>query len=46
MNEELTITISKTANGKSDYVQIMSKDQFSINIVLIAGKITVEDTRK
>lgn len=41
----LTITVTKTANGQQDYVQIMSGDQFSLNIVLIANKITVEDRR-
>lgn len=41
----LTITVTKTADGKFDYVQIMSGDQFSINLVLIAGEIVVKDAR-
>ena len=42
---KLTVTVSKTANGKQDYLQIMSDDMFSVNVVLIADKITVEDKR-
>lgn len=43
--EDLKITLSKTADGQHDYLQIMSADQFAINIVLIAHKITVMDVR-
>lgn len=42
---ELIITITKTANGKWDYVQIMSGDNFTVNVVLIANKIIVDDHR-
>ena len=42
----LTITLSKTADGKHDYLQIITDDQFAINIVLIADKIDVKDVRK
>jgi len=45
MTNEYTITISKTAKGDADYLQIISKDQFTTNIVLI-GKFKVEDSRK
>lgn len=41
----LTVTVSKTSDGQDDYLQIMSLDQFSINIVLISSKITVKDAR-
>ena len=41
----LTVTVTKTADGTNDYVQIVSDDQFALNIVLIAGKIVVEDHR-
>lgn len=41
----LTVTVSKTSDGQDDYLQIMSADQFSVNIVLISTKITVEDAR-
>ena len=43
--DKLTVTITKTAGGGNDYVQVMSGDQFSINVVLIAKKIVVEDRR-
>src|SRR3990167_1588125 len=43
--QPLTITVTKTSDGRDDYVQIMSADQFSVNIVLISSKITVRDAR-
>lgn len=42
---KLNVTISKTAQGDRDYLQIMSEDQFSVNIVLISEEIKVEDSR-
>lgn len=41
----LKVQITKTADGKADYIQILSADQFSINIVLIANSIEVRDQR-
>ena len=43
---KLTVQISKTATGEHDYLQILSEDQFALNIVLIAGKIVVSDRRE
>jgi len=43
---KLTITISKTSDGKRDYLQIMSDDAFSVNVVFVAEKIVVKDVRK
>ena len=45
MTIRLNITISKTADGKDDYIQIMSSDGLSINVVMIATEIRVYDTR-
>jgi len=42
---ELTITVTKTANGKSEYVQILSYAGIPVNIVLIANKIEIVDLR-
>jgi len=42
----LNVTITKTADGKQDYIQIMSDDVISVNVVLVAHKINVEDHRK
>jgi hypothetical protein len=42
---ELRITVTKTADGSADYVQILSGDQFALNIVLIANRIVVQDAR-
>ena len=41
---ELEITIQKARDGR-DYVQIMSGDYTSVNIVLIADKIKIKDLR-
>jgi hypothetical protein len=41
----LRIQITKTADGLAEYVQILSGDQFSVNIVLIANRIDVADQR-
>jgi len=43
---KITIQITKTTDGKDEYCQIMSEDQFAINIVLIANKIEIRDDRK
>lgn len=43
---ELTIQVTKTSRGDQDYVQIMSDDCQSVNIVLIADSIKVEDARQ
>lgn len=40
MTDELEIAIQKATDGR-DYVQILSGDQTSVNIVLIANKIVV-----
>jgi hypothetical protein len=44
-SQPLNVTITKTADGQAEYMQIFSADQFSVNIVLISPKITVRDTR-
>lgn len=41
----LTVSIQKARDGR-DYLQIMSGDQISVNIVLIAEKIIIKDSRK
>jgi hypothetical protein len=42
---ELTITISQTADGKAEYIQIASPAAMPVNIVLIASKVTIQDRR-
>ena len=39
------ITLSKTANGLQEYLQVISSDGFAVNIVLI-GKFQLKDTRE
>lgn len=43
--DKLTVQISKTADGQFNYLQILSGDQFALNIVLIAQEIVVRDAR-
>ena len=43
--EKLRITVTKTSDGLQEYVQIMSSDQFTVNVVLIAGQIEKIDAR-
>ena len=43
---ELNITITPTAAGDKEYIQIMSDDTVSVNIVLVVDKIHVKDTRE
>jgi len=43
---KLDITITKTSDGLANYIQIMSDDQISVNIVLVAEEIEVEDHRE
>lgn len=42
---KLTIQVTKTANGEQEYIQVMSDDMFSINVVLIADQIEIRDDR-
>jgi hypothetical protein len=42
---KLIITVQKARDGR-DYVQIMSDDQITTNIVLIAEEISIVDLRK
>lgn len=46
MLETLTIQITKTSNGLCDYVQISSPAAIPVNIVLVAGRIVVDDRRE
>ena len=42
---KLTITVTKAADGIHEYVQIMSEDFVTVNIVLVVDKIEIEDSR-
>ena len=41
---KITVQITKAADG-SEYIQILSSDQFSLNVVLIADAIELRDDR-
>ena len=43
---KLNVTITKTSTGTADYIQIMSEDQVTINIVLVSEEIKVADHRQ
>ena len=42
---KLRVTVTKTADGLMEYLQIISEDQFALNIVLISSEITIRDAR-
>jgi hypothetical protein len=42
---KLTVTVTRTADGRYDYVQIASPAAMPVNIVLIADEIVIEDSR-
>ncbi len=42
---KLNVTITKTSNGDKDYIQIMSDDYVTVNVVLVADEIKVDDKR-
>ncbi len=43
---KLKVSVSKTSDGGKDDLQIMSDDLFTINIVLLAEEILIEDSRE
>ena len=43
---KLRVTVSKTSSGNAEYLQVLSDDQVSVNIVLIAETIEVTDARR
>jgi hypothetical protein len=40
------ITISKTATGEGEYLQVISDDLTSVNVVIIADKFEIKDARE
>ena len=40
----LHVTITKTANGQQEYIQILSADM-TVNVVLVAEQIELRDAR-
>lgn len=45
MTEKLVVTITKTADGKQEYIQILSADAIAVNVVLVAGGVELRDMR-
>ena len=43
--DELRIQVTKTSDGLRDYVQVMSADQLTINVVMLADKVVIRDLR-
>jgi len=43
-DKKYKITLSETTNRKSQFLQIIADDQFSVNITLI-GEFEIEDSR-
>lgn len=46
MLDKITIQVTKTSDGRRDYVQISSPAAIPVNIVLVAGQIVVDDRRE
>ena len=44
--DKLTIQVTKTSDGLQEYVQIMSGDMLTVNVVLIADEIVINDDRE
>jgi hypothetical protein len=42
----LTVQITRTSDGKQDYIQIMSQDMVSVNVVFVADQIKLRDDRE
>lgn len=42
---KLTVQLSKTSDGGAQYLQVMSDDYTTVNVVLIADEIEVKDDR-
>lgn len=42
---KLRVTLSKTIGGDQDYLQVLSDDVTSVNVVLVADTIEVSDSR-
>jgi len=42
----LHVTIARARDGERDYIQIMSDDAMSVNVVLVADEIKVQDARE
>lgn len=42
---KFNVTITKTSDGTQEYIQIMSDDLTTVNVVLIADEIEVQDAR-
>jgi hypothetical protein len=43
---KLNVTVTRTSTGDQDYIQIMSEDMISVDVVLVADKIVVKDHRE
>jgi hypothetical protein len=43
---KLKVTVTPTSDGTMEYIQVISDDTLSVNIVLVAEQIKVLDTRK
>lgn len=43
---KLTVQITSTSDGKQQYIQLMSADMVSVNVVFVADEIELHDDRK
>ena len=43
--DKVTIQVSRTADGKGQYLQVMSGDMVSVNVVIVANEFVIRDDR-
>lgn len=46
MLDLIRVTITKTSDRLGEYIQVMSHDQTSVNVVIVAKKIEIQDMRE
>lgn len=46
MQDKVKLTISNTATGKGYYIQLMSEDQMSLNVVIVTKELEFRDRRE
>lgn len=46
MLDLVRITVTKTADGQREYMQILTADALSVNVVLVADRIEIQDCRE
>ena len=46
LRDKVTIQVSRSADGTGQYLQVMSGDMVSLNVVIVAKEFVIRDDRK